>query len=256
MKTRLTFVFLVAVVACTSLMRADETYALRNRVPVHYPAVAAYLNHGLELCEKGAYDQARAYYTTAIAQDNKAWPLYLDRAGVFKELRRPDLAIQDYTTVLQLVPGLLMVQVMRGHVYEAISQYSHALADYDHIIKITPASLPYNRAFALNGRAWLRSTCPDASFRNGTAAITDAKQACNCTSWNEPSYIDTLAAAHAETGDFDSAIRFQQQAIGQLREPKYQIKNPQERYTFHQHRLASYQARLASYQRHQAWRAK
>ena len=86
--------------------------------------------------------------------------------------------------------------------------------------------------------------------------MKDAKQACNCTNWSQPSYIDTLAAAHAEPGDFDSAIRFQQETIERLREPKYEIKNPEERHAFHEHRLASYQARLTSYQPHQSWRTK
>jgi len=129
---------LIAIAAGISATQADESYALRSQIYADYPALATYMNRGLELREKGAFDQARAYYTTAIAQDNKAWPLYLGRASTFEEIRRPDLAIQDYSTVLRLVPGMLMVQVMRGQAYEAMGQYSRALADYDHIIKITP----------------------------------------------------------------------------------------------------------------------
>ena len=29
----------------------------------------------------------------------------------------------------------------------------------------------------------------------------------------KPSYLDTLAAAYAETGDFDSAVKYEQKAI-------------------------------------------
>ncbi|MGH8100949.1 MAG: tetratricopeptide repeat protein [Chthoniobacterales bacterium] len=235
---------------------ADESYARRSSLYADYPSLATIVNRAEELTEKGEYEKARLYYTAGIAQDPKAWPCYFGRAAVLERQRKWLPAIEDYGTVLRLVPGLLFVQVMRGQVYELLGQYGRALADYERIIKIAPESVPYNRAFALNSRAWLRSTCSDAAFRDAKSAVADAKHACQYTAWSEPSYIDTLAAAHAEAGDFESATRFQRRAIDRLREPKYEIKNPEERHAFHESRLAAYQARLASYQRHQAWRAK
>jgi len=43
--------------------------------------------------------------------------------------------------------------------------------------------------------------------------VQDAKIACKLTSWNDESAIDTLAVAYAEVGDFDSAVRYAQQAL-------------------------------------------
>lgn len=40
-----------------------------------------------------------------------------------------------------------------------------------------------------------------------------AIRACELTKWKEPSEIDTLAAAYAESGDFDEAVKYQTQAI-------------------------------------------
>jgi hypothetical protein len=61
--------------------------------------------------------------------------------------RKFDLAIQDLNTVLRLRPGVLLVQVQRGEIYEHLGSYSRALADYNGVVSIT-SSLPLNRALA------------------------------------------------------------------------------------------------------------
>jgi tetratricopeptide (TPR) repeat protein len=236
-------------------IEADEAFARRNYVGLDYPHIASILNQGSEAAGKGDYEKARQYYTVGISQDPKAWPLYFNRAFALMHLRKPDLAIQDLNSVLRLARGILMVQVVRGQIYEDIGKYSLALADYERVASITVASLPLTSAFALNSRAWLRATCPDASFRNGKQALADAKSACNQASWTEDAYIDTLAAAHAEAGDFDSAIQFEQRAIKRAHEEAWAIKDPKQRQDYYEHQLARYQRRLAAYQRHQPWRS-
>jgi hypothetical protein len=65
----------------------------------------------------------------------------------------------------------------------------------------------------LSDRAWFQATCPNASFRNGRQAVKDAKAACSIMAWKDENMIDTLAAAYAETGDFDSAAQYAAQAL-------------------------------------------
>src|SRR5262249_32011036 len=55
---------------------------------------------------------------------------------------------------------------------------------------------------ALNDRAWLLATHPDAKIRDGKLAVEEALAACEKSAWNDPRCVDTLAAAYAEVGRF------------------------------------------------------
>lgn len=65
----------------------------------------------------------------------------------------------------------------------------------------------------LNFRAWQMATSPDETLRDGAQAISDATRACELTRWQDHGAIDTLAAAHAEQGEFERAMELQRQAI-------------------------------------------
>jgi tetratricopeptide (TPR) repeat protein len=64
--------------------------------------------------------------------------------------------------------------------------------------------------------ARLLASSPDANLRDGKAAVEFATKACELTEWKSAYYLDTLAAALAEAGDFNSAVRRQTEAIALL----------------------------------------
>jgi tetratricopeptide (TPR) repeat protein len=65
----------------------------------------------------------------------------------------------------------------------------------------------------LNNLAWLLATDRDAAVRNGSEAVTLAQRACELTRRQQPALLGTLAAAHAEAGQFDEAISVAENAI-------------------------------------------
>ncbi|MDZ7668598.1 MAG: hypothetical protein U5Q16_03960 [Gammaproteobacteria bacterium] len=68
-----------------------------------------------------------------------------------------------------------------------------------------------NSPQALNDYAWLLATSPFEQVRNGQQAVTLALQAVSRN--RSPGYLDTLAAAYAETGKFDRAVATQREAL-------------------------------------------
>ncbi len=66
---------------------------------------------------------------------------------------------------------------------------------------------------ALNNLAWIRATHPDQVFRDGTKAVKLAERSCELTGHQVASELDALAAAYAEAGRFDEAIKTASKAI-------------------------------------------
>jgi regulation of enolase protein 1 (concanavalin A-like superfamily) len=65
--------------------------------------------------------------------------------------------------------------------------------------------------WALESRARLLAACPDERIRDADQALRDATKACELMQDKNPLFLSTLAMAHANRGDFENAVKYQEQ---------------------------------------------
>jgi Zn-dependent protease len=135
------------------------------------------IDEGLSAMRSGKHDEAAGLFTSVIAAGGE--------------------------------PGVLATALTnRGMVETRRGAWQKAIDDYREALRIQP-----KLASAHNNLAWLLATCPVDALRNGQEAIEHATMACNATGWCTPNFLGTLAAASAEIGDFDQAVRWHKRAL-------------------------------------------
>jgi tetratricopeptide (TPR) repeat protein len=202
-------VLFTAIVTCTTAVRGNVPIVVETGAGKR--AVMKLCSDASDQLRNGDVASAKRNVEAALRIDPKLWPALYVRAQIFRKEGKYELAIQDCNEALRQYPGFVEAALLRASINVRLGKYAEALKEYNYLISLHPR--PVTLARALSDRAWFQATCPNSSFRNGQQAVKDSKAACSIMVWKDEDMIDTLAAAYAETGDFDSAVRYAAQAL-------------------------------------------
>jgi rhomboid protease GluP len=163
-------------------------------------------------------------------------------AAIYLSRNQFSSAIRDYSQALRLSPGSPAAQLGLAAAYaregqpvkarkllEAIvgqnprtSETQLMLADLCARQKLYPEAIQHYQeaihlkpdlAEARNNLAWLLATADDARYRNPAEALAQAQQAVELSHWKEAAFIDTLAEALYQDGQYQQAVETQKKAL-------------------------------------------
>jgi lipoprotein NlpI len=201
-----------------------------------------YINRAAVYLAQNKIDLALADYARAIELNPKKADNYQQRAVAYKMKEDLNSALRDFNKALELNPKHVPALMGRGYISYQQEKHEQAAADFAAVIELDPNSAAaynnrgfnrqrlgdgtnaladYNRALelaptyalAFQNKAWLLATSPIEGLRNGPDAVKAALVACELNKYKNPADMKALAAAYAETGQFELAIGWQEKVI-------------------------------------------
>jgi tetratricopeptide (TPR) repeat protein len=202
---------LAALMVCawqqTSYWQDSETLWTRTLACTTNNTIA-HDNLGTVLRQKGWIDEAISEFQKALRIQPNDADSHNNLGTVLRQKGKIDEAISEYRLALQTNPALAEAHYNLGIAFLQQGDTAQAISEYQEALRIDPANTKVQ-----NNLAWLLATCADASLRNGDQAVELARQANEPSAGTDPVILDTLAAALAEAGRFNEAIRTGQKAL-------------------------------------------
>lgn len=185
-----------------ALADVDQALEIRPNLPI------ALRTRALVLVDLQRFDEATDDLEKIRKLHPKDTPTLLQLAILYGMQKKTPQTIECYTAALAINPNKWQALRGRGEIYLSTGRQTEAVADYEKALKLQPKD--HN---VLNNLAWIMATSPDAKLRDGRRAVELATLACEATEYKAAYILSTLAAAYAESGDFDNAVKWAAKAV-------------------------------------------
>lgn len=118
--------------------------------PAHVQNSLLFSNLGLIQQRQGKLHEALESYNMALNITPKMVPILLNRAALYLELGKNDLARIDYSMVLDIEPKNLEALLMRAYAYSNLNDYKSAQSDYERLLTFSPMNYKGRLGLALS----------------------------------------------------------------------------------------------------------
>lgn len=160
------------------------------------------------LAEQKKYREAVSTLNDLLRKNPNNVPLRTQMAQLLLAGGWPRAAIRQLTALLADDPGNWQVLRARADAYLNIGKHAEAIADFNKALEAQPK----NHGI-LNNLAWVLATTPDDKLRDAKRAIELGTLACEVTDYKMAHILSTLASGYAESGDFETAIKWSSKAV-------------------------------------------
>ncbi|GHT35161.1 hypothetical protein FACS189427_03860 [Planctomycetales bacterium] len=164
------------------------------------------------LLEQKRTDEAVKITEDFLAKHNDAVRIKLVLVSLLSEQKKSKEALKILNEIIEQKEKdkqeTLALLRMKGNLLLNVNRHSDAAATFEEVLKREP-----DDEVTLNNLSWLLSTSPVDLVRNGKRALELAEKACKLTQYKKSYILSTLAAAYAELGDFDEAVKWSQKSI-------------------------------------------
>lgn len=154
------------------------------------------------------YLAAAVALTQAAAQADAAGKADEARTKRAEAQARHEEAVGTLARLVEIQPENSDAHGTLGQEYISLKRNREAIDELRKALSMNSKLGPKSPALVwANNLAWLLATTRDDKLRNGDEAVDWAKKVCEAVEYKQMEFLDTLAAAYAETGNFDEAIK-------------------------------------------------
>ncbi len=166
---------------------------------------------GKLLFDSGKPAEAKPLLEAAIHLDPNASGSFNLLALTELQIGTPARAIELAERSVEISPSDASAHFSLGLSCQQAGHWRRALSAYRQTLQLNKAWL-----VARSNMARILSTAPDASVRDGALALKLAQPLAELKTRDRPLFLRTLAAAHAETADFEQAANIVRKTLNEL----------------------------------------
>jgi len=170
--------------------------------------VQAHLNMGDAHASLGNSEDAVYYYNKALQKKPNYEKAHNNLGNIMAQQGNFEAAAYHYNEALKINPNHAGAHYNLGKIAGNQGKIEDAIIYYKKTLQVNP-----NMAAALYNLSWIAATAKDDKFRNGIEAIKLAEKLCKLQNYSQPLSLDALAAAYAEAGELDKAVKIARQGL-------------------------------------------